>query len=57
MGVRNDRYLPPEASVDLGMAYQFTDNLELELAGGTGINHKMTFLTIGLSWRTGEEDE
>jgi hypothetical protein len=42
-----------EASFDLGIAYQFTDNFEFELAAGTGINHKMLFALIGLSWRIG----
>ncbi len=46
-----------EASIDLGFAYQFTDNFELDLAFGTGINHKMLFATIGLSWRIGEEED
>jgi hypothetical protein len=45
-----------EASIDLGFAYQFTDNLEFELAAGTGINHRMFFALIGLSWRIGEQD-
>lgn len=44
-----------EASFDLGIAYQFTDNLEIELAAGTGINHKMIISLIGLSWRIGNE--
>jgi hypothetical protein len=46
-----------EASFDLGLAYQFTDNLEFELAAGTGINHKMFFTLIGLSWRIGEQED
>ena len=46
-----------EASIDLGLSYQFTDNFELDLAAGTGINHKMMFVTIGLSWRIGEEED
>jgi hypothetical protein len=46
-----------EASVDFGIAHQFTDNLELELAAGTGINHEMFFALIGLSWRIGEQYE
>lgn len=44
-----------EASIDFGFAYQFTDNLELELAIGSGINHKMFLALIGLSWRIGEQ--
>jgi len=46
-----------EASIDMGLAYQFTDNFELDLAFGTGINHKMMFVSIGLSWRVGEEED
>jgi hypothetical protein len=46
-----------EASVDLGLAYQFKDNLEFELAAGTGINHKMIFALIGLSWRIEEQED
>lgn len=46
-----------EASFDLGLAYQFTDNLEFEMAAGTGINHKMFFALIGLSWRIGEQED
>lgn len=45
-----------EASFDLGVAYQFTDNFEIDLAVGTGINHKMRFLSVELSWRIGEEE-
>ena len=40
-----------EASNDMGLAYQFTDNFELYMALGTGINHKIMFVSIGLSWR------
>jgi hypothetical protein len=46
-----------EAGFDLGLAYQLTDNLEFELAAGTGINHKMLFTLIGLSWRIGEQED
>ena len=46
-----------EASFDLGLAYQLTDDLEFELAAGTGINHKMFFALIGLSWRIGEQED
>lgn len=46
-----------EASVDFGLAYQFTENLEFELAAGTGINHKMFFTLIGLSWRIGKQED
>lgn len=46
-----------EASVDLGLAYQFTDNLEFEMAAGTGINHKMFFTLVGLSWRIGKQED
>lgn len=46
-----------EASFDLGLAYQLTDNLEFELATGTGINHEMYFGFIGLSWRIGEKED
>ena len=45
-----------ETSVDFGLAFQFTDNLELELAAGTGINHEMFFALIGLGWRIGEQE-
>lgn len=46
-----------EASADIGLAYQFTDNLELEMAVGTGINHKLFFALIGLSWRIGDQED
>jgi hypothetical protein len=46
-----------ETSVDLGLSYKFTDNFELDLAAGTGLNHSMIFTTIGLSWRIGKEEE
>jgi len=46
-----------EASIDFGLAYQFNDNLEFELAAGTGINHKMLFALIGLTWRIGERKD
>jgi hypothetical protein len=45
-----------ESSIDLGIAYQLTDNLEFELAAGTGINHRLFFTLIGLSWRIGEQE-
>jgi len=37
-----------EASIDMGLAYQFTDNFELDMTFGAGINHKMMFVSIGL---------
>lgn len=44
-------------SFDIGLAFQFSDNLELELACGTGINHKMFFALLGFSWRIGEHED
>lgn len=44
-----------ETSIDFGLAYQFNNNLELELAAGTGINHKMALALIGISWRFGKQ--
>jgi len=38
-----------EASLDLGIAFQFADNFERELAAGTGINHRLFFTLVGLS--------
>jgi hypothetical protein len=46
-----------EASIDLGWSFQFTDNFELELAAGSGINHTMLFVAMGVSWRIGEEGD
>ncbi len=46
-----------EASIDMGFAFQFTDNLELDLAAGTGVNHEMIFVSIGLSWRLGGKED
>lgn len=46
-----------EASIDMGFAFLFTDNLEFELAIGTSINHKMILASIGLSFRIGKEDD
>lgn len=46
-----------ESGFDIGFAYLFTDNFELELAAGSGINHKMFFGLVGLSWRIGEQED
>lgn len=46
-----------ETNIDLGLSYLITDNFEFDLAAGTGINHKMNFITVGLSWRIGKEED
>ncbi len=41
-----------EASCDAGFTYLFQDNLQFDFSFGTGLNHRMNYLSIGLSWRS-----
>ena len=38
-----------ESSFDLGFTYLVQDNLQLDISGGTGLNHKMNYVSIGCS--------
>jgi hypothetical protein len=39
-----------EFSIDSGFTYLLKDNLLLDLAFGSGLNHRMNFFTLGVSW-------
>ncbi len=39
-----------ELSFDTGLMYVPVDNLQFDISGGIGINHKMAYLTLGTSW-------
>lgn len=39
-----------EINIDSGFTYLLKDNLQLDLAFGSGINHRMNFFTFGVSW-------
>jgi len=38
------------ASLDAGLSYEVSDKLALDLTLGTGLNHKMKFISFGASW-------
>jgi len=38
-----------EANFDAGFTYLVQDNLQLDVSAGTGLNHKMTYVSIGCS--------
>ncbi len=40
-----------QAYFDTGMTYLISDNFQLDFSLGNGINHKMSYLSFGLSWR------
>lgn len=41
-----------ESNFDLGLTYLLRSNLQLDLSYGTGLNHKMNFISTGISWRS-----
>lgn len=45
-----------KASVDAGLTYLITGNLQVDISFGTGINHRMNFISSGISWRTGPQN-
>jgi hypothetical protein len=40
-----------QANFDTGITYLLSGNFQLDFSLGTGINHKMSYLSLGLSWR------
>ena len=40
-----------QANFDTGITYLLSDNFQLDFSLGTGINHKMSYLSLGFSWR------
>lgn len=46
-----------EASIDIGLGYQLSEYFELDLAAGAGINHPMQFMSLGVSWRIGQQTD
>ncbi|MDX2444799.1 MAG: transporter [Bacteroidales bacterium] len=38
------------ANFNAGLTYLVKDNFQLDFSFGTGLNHKMNFLSVGLSW-------
>lgn len=39
-----------EASFNTGITYLVKDNVQLDFSYGSGLNHKMNFLSVGFSW-------
>jgi Putative MetA-pathway of phenol degradation len=44
------------ANFDAGFTYLLSDNLQLDLSFGTGINHSMKYLAAGFSWNIGKQN-
>lgn len=42
------------ANFDAGLTYLIKKNLQIDFSFGTGINHKMNYLSIGFSWNISE---
>ena len=42
-----------EANFNVGLTYLVQDNLQLDVSTGTGLNHKMTFISLGCSINIG----
>jgi len=38
------------SNVDAGFTYLIKDNLQFDFSFGTGINHRMNYLSLGMSW-------
>ena len=46
-----------EASFDAGLTYLIKDNLKLDFSYGSGLNHKMNFMSVGFSWSTAQKKD
>ncbi|MFT6716504.1 MAG: hypothetical protein ACJA0Q_001146 [Saprospiraceae bacterium] len=44
-----------EASFDAGLTYLLKSNVQMDFSYGSGLNHKMNFLSIGFSWNTAKK--
>ena len=42
----------PISNFDSGFTYLVKDNLQIDLSFGFGINNKMNFQSIGVSWKS-----
>ena len=42
----------PISNFDSGFTYLVKDNLQIDLSFGLGINNKMNFQAIGVSWKS-----
>ena len=45
------------ANFNAGLTYLVKYNFQLDFSFGTGLNHKMNFLSVGLSWNIGSKPE
>ncbi len=45
------------ANFNAGLTYLIKYNFQLDFSFGTGLNHKMNFLSVGLSWNIGSNQE
>lgn len=50
------RLLTFNASFDAGLTYLVKDNMQLDFSYGSGINHKMNFMSVGFTWLTGKSE-
>lgn len=41
---------------DAGIAYLARENLQFDFSFGTGINHRMNYISIGCCWKIERED-
>ncbi len=39
---------------DAGVTYLAKDNLQFDLSFGTGINHRMNYISLGCCWKIGK---
>ena len=44
-----------EASFDAGFVYLLKENLQLDFSYGSGLNYKMNYLALGMSWNTSKK--
>ena len=45
-----------QASFDAGLTYLLNDNFQMDFSYGSGLNHKMNFLSVGFSWNTAKKE-
>jgi len=45
------------SSVNAGVTYLISDHLQVDFAFGTGTDHQMNYLTLGISWLTGQNEK
>ncbi|PSR04744.1 MAG: hypothetical protein BRD50_02920 [Bacteroidetes bacterium SW_11_45_7] len=45
------------SGVNAGVTYLISDHLQVDFAFGTGTDHQMNYLTLGISWLTGQNEK